>query len=159
MRMHGHGAHDDMSYVPPGMLEEWERRDPIERYAERLVAEHGFAADEVEEIRSEVKAYIAECAERALASPMPEPEAATEGVFAEEWQPLGDGDAPWSRWQEAGAPSTATATAASPRRGRPDGRDDLSGGDLRRPPHRDAAGRARSSASARTSAPSAAPSR
>ena len=30
MRMHGHGAHDDMSYVPPEMLEEWSRRDPIE---------------------------------------------------------------------------------------------------------------------------------
>src|ERR1044072_5574163 len=38
MRMHGHGAHDDMSYVPEGMLEEWEKRDPIERYAGRLAA-------------------------------------------------------------------------------------------------------------------------
>ena len=31
MRMHGHGAHDDMSYVPKELLEEWEARDPIER--------------------------------------------------------------------------------------------------------------------------------
>ncbi|MGI8727661.1 MAG: thiamine pyrophosphate-dependent dehydrogenase E1 component subunit alpha, partial [Solirubrobacterales bacterium] len=31
MRMHGHGAHDDMSYVPDEMLAEWRRRDPIER--------------------------------------------------------------------------------------------------------------------------------
>ena len=38
MRMHGHGAHDDMRYVPPGMLEEWTRRDPIDRYSERLTA-------------------------------------------------------------------------------------------------------------------------
>ena len=43
MRMHGHGAHDDMRYVPKEMFEEWERRDPIDRYAERLVAEHGFS--------------------------------------------------------------------------------------------------------------------
>jgi TPP-dependent pyruvate/acetoin dehydrogenase alpha subunit len=100
MRMHGHGAHDDMSYVPDGMLEEWERRDPIERYAERLVAEHDFTEGEVEEIRARVGAQIAECAERALESPMPDPAIATEGVFAERWEPLGDGEAPWSRWAE-----------------------------------------------------------
>src|SRR3954464_14160803 len=36
MRMHGHGAHDDMRYVPPEMLEEWAKRDPIETYSKRL---------------------------------------------------------------------------------------------------------------------------
>ena len=35
--------------------------------------EHGFSADEVEEIRAEVKAYVDECAAQALASPMPDP--------------------------------------------------------------------------------------
>ena len=98
MRMHGHGAHDDMSYVPPGMFEEWSKRDPIERYSERLVAEHGFSADETQSIRDEVKAYVEECAAKALESPMPDPEAATDGVFAESWEPLGDGKAPWSRY-------------------------------------------------------------
>lgn len=99
MRMHGHGAHDDMSYVPEGMLEEWEKRDPIERYAARLVADFGFAEKEVEEVREGVRSYVAECAEKALASPLPDPAIATEGVFAERWQPLGDGAAPWSRWE------------------------------------------------------------
>ena len=98
MRMHGHGAHDDMSYVPEGMLDRWARRDPIERYAERLTADFGFSEAEVEGIREEVRSYVDECAEKALASPMPEPEIATEGVFAERWEPLGDGEAPWSRW-------------------------------------------------------------
>src|SRR5215212_8354456 len=51
MRMHGHGAHDDMRYVPKELHEEWERRDPIGRYAQRLVADHGFSTDEVEGIR------------------------------------------------------------------------------------------------------------
>ena len=101
MRMHGHGAHDDMSYVPAELLEEWERRDPIERYKARLVQDFGFEPAEVEEILGEVRAYVDECAERALASPMPPPEAALEGVFAREWEPLGDGHAPWSRWREA----------------------------------------------------------
>src|SRR5882757_8946506 len=98
MRMHGHGAHDDMSYVPAEMLAEWEARDPIARYAQRLSAEPGFAAEEVEGIREEVRAYVAECAERALASPMPDPALAEEGLFADRWEPLGDGAAPWSGW-------------------------------------------------------------
>ena len=100
MRMHGHGAHDDMRYVPDGMHEEWAHRDPIARYGDRLVAEHGFDAGEIESIRAEVTEYVAECAEKALASPMPDPARALEGVFADEWKPLGDGEAPWSHWAE-----------------------------------------------------------
>jgi TPP-dependent pyruvate/acetoin dehydrogenase alpha subunit len=102
MRMHGHGAHDDMSYVPKEMFEEWSQRDPIDRYAERLVSEHGFNSDDVEAIRAEVRAYIDECASKALESPMPEPERATQGVYAESWEALGDGQALWSHWQEDG---------------------------------------------------------
>jgi TPP-dependent pyruvate/acetoin dehydrogenase alpha subunit len=97
MRMHGHGAHDDMSYVPPEMLEKWRARDPIEHFAGRLVSDYGFDPGEVEEIRMEVRRYVDECAEQALASPMPEPELALEGVFAERFEALGDGEAPWSR--------------------------------------------------------------
>jgi len=100
MRMHGHGAHDDMSYVPDELLGEWERRDPIDRYAKRLLEEFGFDQGEVDSIRTEVEQLVAECTEKALASPMPEPEAATDGVFAEQWEPLGDGQAPWSRWTQ-----------------------------------------------------------
>jgi pyruvate dehydrogenase E1 component alpha subunit len=102
MRMHGHGAHDDMSYVPKEMFEEWGKRDPIDRYAERLVADYRFDADEVERIRTEVKEYVEECAKLALDSPMPDPATATDGVFAEQWEPLGDGKAPWSYWSKAG---------------------------------------------------------
>jgi acetoin:2,6-dichlorophenolindophenol oxidoreductase subunit alpha len=100
--MHGHGAHDDMSYVPPEMLEEWRRRDPIDLYAERLVAEHGFTRDEVDGILDEVRRYVDQCADQALASPMPEPGIALEGVFAESFEELGDGQAPWSRWTPSG---------------------------------------------------------
>jgi TPP-dependent pyruvate/acetoin dehydrogenase alpha subunit len=100
MRMHGHGAHDDMSYVPDGMHEEWERRDPIDRYERRLHEEHGFSGDELASIRQQCEREVADGAERALASPMPEPERALEGVFAERFEPLGDGQAPWSYWAE-----------------------------------------------------------
>lgn len=104
MRMHGHGAHDDMSYVPPRLFEEWKRRDPIDNYAARLVAEEGFDPDEIAALRAAVKDEVDEAARRALASPMPDPDTALEGVFADRFEPLGDGEAPWSRWaQDAGA--------------------------------------------------------
>ena len=131
MRMHGHGAHDDMSYVPDELLEEWSRRDPIDLFSRRLVEEHGFSTDEVEGIRASVEARVDECAEIALASPMPDPSIASEGVFAESWEPLGDGQAPWSRWRRRRP--TATAGPTSSTGGPPDGRDDLPAGDQRRP--------------------------
>jgi pyruvate dehydrogenase E1 component alpha subunit len=98
MRMHGHGAHDDMRYVPKELLEQWSQRDPVELYSQRLVSDYGFAGEEVDAIREEVRNYVAECAEKALATPMPDPGDATAGVFADEWEPLGTGQAPWSRW-------------------------------------------------------------
>jgi len=64
------------------------------------VTSHGFSADEIDAIKQEVSAHVDECAEKALASPMPDPSQAAQGVFAEEWEPLGDGNAPWSRWSE-----------------------------------------------------------
>src|SRR3954452_19831686 len=56
MRMHGHGAHDDMSYVPKEMFAEWEARDPLAGYAAHLVAEHGFSEQELEALREEARA-------------------------------------------------------------------------------------------------------
>jgi TPP-dependent pyruvate/acetoin dehydrogenase alpha subunit len=113
MRMHGHGAHDDMSYVPDELLEEWSRRDPIDLYARRLSGEHGFEPGEIEEIRESVQAYVDECAERALASPMPDPAIARDGVFADDWEALGDGEAPWSRWS-ADTPGDGEKTNGRP---------------------------------------------
>jgi TPP-dependent pyruvate/acetoin dehydrogenase alpha subunit len=107
MRMHGHGAHDDMSYVPPELYERWKARDPIELYAKRLVADFGFSEGEVEGIRNDVRTYVDECSETALASPLPEPELAMDGVFAQGSEPLGDGQAPWSRWSANGNGRTA----------------------------------------------------
>jgi pyruvate dehydrogenase E1 component alpha subunit len=98
MRMHGHGAHDDMSYVPPELLREWAERDPIERYEQQLLDEHGFTEDELEGMRESVRLEVEEGARKALGSPMPEPESAVEGVYADRFEPLGDGEAPWSYW-------------------------------------------------------------
>jgi TPP-dependent pyruvate/acetoin dehydrogenase alpha subunit len=97
MRMHGHAAHDDMKYVPKEQVEEWRKRDPIDRQSARLVA----LGVDVEGVRSEVQAIIEAATETALATPMPDPATATEGVFCEgEAEPLGDGQAPWSGFRQ-----------------------------------------------------------
>jgi len=98
MRMHGHGAHDDMSYVPPELLEKWAKRDPIETFERRLRSE----GIETESVRLAVAEELERETEWALARPMPDPASATHGVFATEDPALGDGHAPWSRWKEAG---------------------------------------------------------
>ena len=73
MRMHGHGAHDDMSYVPEAMRRSGPTATRSSATPSGWSAEHGFSADEVDSIRGEVKAYVDECAQTALASPMPDP--------------------------------------------------------------------------------------
>jgi TPP-dependent pyruvate/acetoin dehydrogenase alpha subunit len=96
MRMHGHAAHDDMKYVPKEQVEEWRKRDPIERQEARL-RELGV---EVQEIREKVKAQIDAAVQEALTSPMPDPATVLDGIFCEgEAEPLGDGQAPWSAFQ------------------------------------------------------------
>jgi pyruvate dehydrogenase E1 component alpha subunit len=112
MRMHGHGAHDDMSYVPKELHEEWSRRDPIDRYIERLTAERGFTREEIEEVRRGVETEVEEAARKGLDSPMPEPELATQGVFAESWEPLGNGQAPWSYWEKGEAGTDGAGNGA-----------------------------------------------
>ncbi len=97
MRMHGHAAHDDMRYVPAGLVETWRGRDPIDRQ-ERRLAELGV---DTAALREQVSAEIDAAAAEALASPMPDPASAREGVFClGEPEPLGDGLAPWSGFRE-----------------------------------------------------------
>jgi len=95
MRMHGHGAHDDMRYVPPELLERWAVRDPIALQTERLRA----LDVDVDALTAEVQAYVDAELALALQSRPPDPATALDGVFAE-LQPerLGDGNAPWSRY-------------------------------------------------------------
>jgi TPP-dependent pyruvate/acetoin dehydrogenase alpha subunit len=112
MRMHGHGAHDDMGYVQKELLEEWRGRDPIDRYASRLGGKHGFTEQEIEAIRRGVDEAVESSVRKALDSPMPDGSLATQGVFAESWQPLGDGQAPWSFWQQARAQGNGSGNGA-----------------------------------------------
>ncbi len=98
MRMHGHAAHDDMKYVPKEQVEEWRKRDPIDRQEAKLRE----AGVDVEALRAAVAAEIDAATEEALAAPMPDPATALDGVFCEgEAEPLGDGVARWSGFKPA----------------------------------------------------------
>lgn len=101
MRMQGHGAHDDASYVDPALREYWKSRDPLDLQHKRL--EDAGLGDELDEIDKETAELVAEAVERALEAPLPEPVAALEDVFcAGEPEVLGqEGDAPWSGFSEA----------------------------------------------------------
>ena len=106
MRMHGHAAHDDMKYVPKEQVEEWRRRDPVDRQ-ERRLADLGV---DVDAVRAEVAAEIDTAATAALAGPMPVPDDVLSGVFCEgEAEPLGDGQAPWSGFADATALAGGTS--------------------------------------------------
>jgi TPP-dependent pyruvate/acetoin dehydrogenase alpha subunit len=102
MRMHGHAAHDDMKYVPRAQIDEWKAKDPIDRQVQRLEA----LAVDVAALREEVKATIDAAVAEALAMAMPDPDTATDRVFADEEALLGDGQAPWSGFAGAGSPRT-----------------------------------------------------
>jgi pyruvate dehydrogenase E1 component alpha subunit len=93
MRMHGHGAHDDMRYVPAELVERWSARDPIALHRAAL-ADRGL---DVESVLAEVAQVVDTAVDEALATPMPDPADAVEGVFCDgEPEPIGAGAAPWS---------------------------------------------------------------
>jgi pyruvate dehydrogenase E1 component alpha subunit/2-oxoisovalerate dehydrogenase E1 component alpha subunit len=82
-RRKGHAEHDNQSYVPPGEIERWEtENDPIARYVARLL-EEGVAQAELDAIDARVTAEIDAATDLAEASPLPEPEDALVGVYAE----------------------------------------------------------------------------
>src|SRR4051795_6204162 len=103
MRMHGHAAHDDMKYVPAEQVEQWRRKDPIDRQESRV----RDAGADVGALRAEVQQVIDDATRAGLAMPMPDPATATDRLFYEPTDPreellLGDGRAPWSGFGTAG---------------------------------------------------------
>ncbi len=83
MRMSGHAAHDNAWYVPKAMLEEWKKKDPIERFERELLRKKllttGARDAMLARIRSEMEAEAA----YADAQPYPPGEDATEGALAQ----------------------------------------------------------------------------
>ncbi len=82
-RMKGHAEHDDASYVPKELVEQWKAKDPIDRFERHLLAGELATQDELDAIVGRINAELDADVDFALASPMPPPERACEGVYAE----------------------------------------------------------------------------
>ncbi len=81
LRIHGHAAHDDASYVPAELRAEFaERFDPVARLEERLRLD-GLEV-EITRIREDAAREIAEGLAAAEASPAPDPDELEDGVWA-----------------------------------------------------------------------------
>ena len=84
MRMHGHSEHDPAKYVPPELLEEWKKKDPILK-AEQLLKQLGYGDEAYfHEVTERVKKEVEAGLEFAEQSPLPEGREVLEGVFATE---------------------------------------------------------------------------
>lgn len=81
MRMRGHAEHDDFSYVPKEMLEEWAAKDPVERYIDRLVTDGVVTRDETEQLRSSILSDMIAAIDRALEQPWPDAQEGLLNVF------------------------------------------------------------------------------
>ncbi|HKD19425.1 MAG TPA: thiamine pyrophosphate-dependent enzyme, partial [Thermoanaerobaculia bacterium] len=81
-RMKGHAEHDAQAYVPKEDLEEWRRRDPLERCAADLVASAVATSEEIAAIDRGVSEEIDREVEAAEKSPLPSPEDAEKNVYA-----------------------------------------------------------------------------
>jgi pyruvate dehydrogenase E1 component alpha subunit len=82
MRMLGHAIHDGAEYVPAELLAEWEARDPIERFEARLITEGISDQAELNEIGQRCAVEVEDAIAYAEASPWPDPETVTQGVYA-----------------------------------------------------------------------------
>jgi pyruvate dehydrogenase E1 component alpha subunit len=83
MRMLGHAAHDDARYVPRELLDEWEKKDPIQRY-EKVLEDQNLLTPEIrEQIEARVTADLKDAQTFAMQSPMPDPNDLEKGVYHE----------------------------------------------------------------------------
>lgn len=57
-RMRGHEEASGVKYVPPELFELWEKKDPVKRYEEFLLAENILSATDIEQIKATTKTYI-----------------------------------------------------------------------------------------------------
>lgn len=81
-RMKGHAEHDAQAYVPKAELEEWRRRDPLDRCMRALVESAAATAADLEAIDRAVSEEVDREVEAAEKAPLPSPEAALQNVYA-----------------------------------------------------------------------------
>jgi len=82
-RQRGHFEGDPMVYRTREEIESWKARDPIPAFRRRLLGAGCLEHRELEEVQVGVLAALEEAVAFAKAAPMPEPEGALQGVYAD----------------------------------------------------------------------------
>jgi len=82
MRMQGHSASDDASYVPRELLDRWREKDPVLLYEQRLLSQKMLTAEEQLAVGTRIHDEIEGAIHAAMEESYPAPEDATEGVYA-----------------------------------------------------------------------------
>jgi len=81
-RLKGHAEHDNQSYVPQEVIEEWRGRDPIDRFEAALIESGMASQQDFEKIQQRVRREVDEATDIAERSPMPRGEEAALGLYA-----------------------------------------------------------------------------
>jgi pyruvate dehydrogenase E1 component alpha subunit len=82
-RYKGHSRGDPGGYRSAEELETWRARDPLPRFRQALVAEHGASVAQLETLEQACQAEVEAAVAFAQASPEPAPAACLEDVYAE----------------------------------------------------------------------------
>ncbi len=82
MRMQGHSASDEASYVPPELLSEWKKKDPIDRLEQALLKTGTLSSVQKKKFEEEDAAAIAQAVKEAEADPFPDGDEAGSDVYA-----------------------------------------------------------------------------
>jgi TPP-dependent pyruvate/acetoin dehydrogenase alpha subunit len=80
--MKGHAEHDAQAYVPKEELEEWRRRDPLERCMRTLLDANAATAEDLAAIDRAISEEVDREVDAAEKSPLPSPEDALRNVYA-----------------------------------------------------------------------------
>ena len=82
-RLLGHAQHDDAFYVPRDIMEDGWNNDPVTKAENLLLERKYFTREEIDGILEEVKGIVDDAVDYAEQSPLPEPEEALQGVYAD----------------------------------------------------------------------------
>jgi len=83
-RMRGHEEASGVKYVPPELIEAWEKKDPVVNYQDWLLEAGILTTDRVKEIRAQYEARIQEHLDITAAAPdlVPDPAKESKDVYA-----------------------------------------------------------------------------
>ena len=91
-RRSGHAEHDDQRYQSRDEIHDWEQRDPLASYADRLLKNGWATSDDLEEVQGQVAAELDAAVAESENEQFPEPATALSGVYA---NPSSAETSPW----------------------------------------------------------------